>query len=192
MLNAAQNIFKKIKSIVEILLFILVIPAFFLLTSSKIPILGIRSFTVLTGSMEPHIPVGSMILVKDNWPYQVGDVITFANQGGLTVTHRVVDKLSQEGTIFYQLKGDANSAPDVEYIPEGAVVGKQLLTLPYIGRAAAFVRTFEGLFAFVILPSLLFIAIELWNIKKEFVKETEKRILAQFHHPPSLQGEALQ
>src|SRR3989344_5002720 len=83
--------------------------------------------------------------------------------------------------IAYKTQGDANQNPDSDYISEAAIIGKNLFTLPYIGRAAAYLRTFNGLFAFIILPSLLFVLFEIINIKKEIVKEAEKSLLAKMH-----------
>ena len=57
-------------------------------------VLGLTPYAVLSGSMEPSYPVGSLIYVKKMQPadVRVGDVITFVvNDELLVATHRVVD-----------------------------------------------------------------------------------------------------
>ena len=60
-----------------ILFFFLVIGAFAVLT--LIPITKYRIFNVQTGSMQPTINTGSMIVVKAVSEYRVNDIITFIN-----------------------------------------------------------------------------------------------------------------
>ena len=91
-------------------------------------IFGISSYTVLTGSMEPTIPVGSLIYVKAVDPQTLieGDVAVFYDgQSTIPVTHRVVENLTGEGQII--TKGDANAQEDIAPIPYPNVVGKMLL-----------------------------------------------------------------
>ena len=66
------------------------------------------AYVVLSGSMEPEIPTGSVVVVdgrKKEW--NPGDVITY-RRGNMVVTHRIVEK-SEEG---YCTKGDANAEED--------------------------------------------------------------------------------
>ena len=72
-----------------------------------------RTLTVLTGSMTPTIPLGSVVLVVpvpiDE--VRVGDVITYAIpvDDHRVVTHRVVEVL-EPGVV--RTRGDANTADD--------------------------------------------------------------------------------
>jgi signal peptidase I len=72
--------------------------------------------TVESGSMEPTLPVHSLILVEEARPrdVHVGDIITFDPPGPTPrVTHRVVARERVEGSGWYfRTKGDANPAPD--------------------------------------------------------------------------------
>lgn len=97
--------------------------------------LGYRPAVVLSGSMEPTFPVGSIIYYKAA-PFdsiEVGDAITFhAGDGGSLVTHRVVEK--QEISQNFVTKGDANETADPNPVAYGDVAGKTWsLCIPYAG-----------------------------------------------------------
>lgn len=93
---------------------------------------GWQQYTVLTGSMEPEIPVGSMVYVEQVAPQDLseGDVVTFGS-GEETVTHRVVSNHTVEGELI--TKGDANAEEDLTPIPYSLVIGKVVLALPELG-----------------------------------------------------------
>lgn len=80
---------------------------------------------VETGSMEPTLPTGCVILAKqkdNNTVVNVGDIITFyegydrsteAPSNRVRVTHRLyAETIADDGTIWYTTKGDNNNAPD--------------------------------------------------------------------------------
>lgn len=97
------------------------------------PAIGWEQRTVLTGSMEPEIPVGSMIYVAPADPAELaeGDVVTFENEGGDIVAHRVESNRAVEGELI--TKGDANEGEDLAPVPYSAVRGKVVLAVPYLG-----------------------------------------------------------
>ena len=109
-------------------------------------ILGYTELAVLTGSMQPTIPVGSLIYVKEVEPstLQVGDVITYQLEGDTMVTHRVVEVNPDEGYLVTQ--GDANQDPDGQ-ITFARIVGKMDFHLPYLGYISMNIRTKTGIFA---------------------------------------------
>ena len=138
---------------------------------------GSRLFTVLSGSMEPAIKTGSMVLVSPQEKYIVGDVITFkteaernSRQPKETITHRITGIIMEEGMEEYITKGDANSSQDGGKVDKGLVVGKTVLTLPYLGYIGAYAKTQAGLIILVIIPATLIIYSEMVSIKNEIVK----------------------
>ncbi len=106
---------------------------------------GMRPLVVRSGSMEPIIHTGSMVLVKDlpAADVRVGDVVAVTRPDGVTVTHRVVN-LSRSG-VFAQLtlKGDANKANDPEPVTV-AEAGRLVWSAPVLGRIAAFTASARG------------------------------------------------
>ena len=99
-------------------------------------LLGYELFHVVSGSMEPTIPVGSVIYVRAEDPGLVdeGSIIAF-QKNGEAVTHRVVDNHRVEREFI--TKGDANEADDFEPVPYDALVGVVVRHVPEIGRLMA-------------------------------------------------------
>lgn len=99
---------------------------------------GIRTFTVLSGSMEPTYHVGSLIYVKKVDPTTIrpGQVITFMLDENTVATHRVVEVVPDEddpSTLRFRTKGDANDAEDGTLVHYKNVVGTPVFTIPYLG-----------------------------------------------------------
>lgn len=84
---------------------------------------GLRTYTVLSGSMEPTYHTGSVIYVKKiaAEDIQAGTVITFMLNEDTVVTHRVVEVVPDEEdptVLRFRTKGDANDAEDGGLEPE--------------------------------------------------------------------------
>jgi len=128
---------------------------------------------VYSGSMEPAIPVGGIVVIKpvDPETLKIGDVICFKLEGGsaTTVTHRIFN-MTEEGFIT---KGDANEDPDQWTVKKGNVIGKVVFTVPFIGYLGSFVRTPVGLILLIILPASLIIIMEARDIVKELRKQKQ-------------------
>lgn len=102
--------------------------------------LGATPYSVLTGSMSPSLPPGTLVVVKPR-PAEsigVGTVITYQRDSGSTtvVTHRVVAKsVSPTGDVLLRTRGDANGVPDAAWVREVQVRGALVYAVPYLGRA---------------------------------------------------------
>ncbi|OUN17394.1 signal peptidase I [Gemmiger sp. An87] len=108
-------------------------------------LLGYKEMVVLSGSMEPAIPVGSLIYVKpvEAAELAVGDVCTYRLPDGETfVTHRVVSIDADAQTMVTQ--GDANEDPDLD-IQFSQVYGRASFHLPYLGFVTQNIRTSVGI-----------------------------------------------
>ncbi len=101
---------------------------------------GWHPFIVFTGSMEPNIHVGSIVVVQ---PVRfesltAGDVITFSvpQNPGMPVTHRVVkaEKSLDSGAWVVTTKGDANPTADIWTVGQEQAVGKVVYAVPFVGR----------------------------------------------------------
>lgn len=132
---------------------------------------------VKSGSMEPDIQVGGVVVIKPSSSYGVGDVITFGadTKTQIPTTHRIV-AVEGEGTAqVYQTKGDANDAPDPEPVKRSEVAGKVIFSVPYLGYLLAFARTPLGFVALVGLPATLVIAEESFAIVRELRRMRARR-----------------
>lgn len=121
---------------------------------------GYQMYTVISGSMEPALPVGSLVYVKYQEPESIEkkDIIAFygSNESSSIITHRVVynKKLSGE----FVTKGDANKEKDINPISYNQYMGKVVLMIPVIGGVAQTLTTGSGkivLFSFIGLILLL-------------------------------------
>ncbi len=120
---------------------------------------GLRPLVVKSGSMEPTIPTGGMVLVRtiSATAIRVGDVVAVERPDHTRVTHRVLAVDLQGRTASLTLKGDANEDPDPVPVTV-AEVGKLVLSVPSIGRVSALLASAKGgfllgcLFTMVVLP----------------------------------------
>ena len=98
-------------------------------------LIGFRSYTVLSGSMEPKFYPGDLVvsLHKNRANIKEGDIITFRDDEEI-VTHRIIDK-TQEG---YITKGDNNNAADSFAVSNDNIIGKVLFDIPNAGYIIQF------------------------------------------------------
>ena len=100
--------------------------------------IGYNIYTVVSGSMEPAIPVGSLVYINNMAPEDVqeNEVIAFygATDGSSIITHRVVTNSTVMGEFI--TKGDANEEKDMNPIPYSHFIGKVVLTVPKVGGIA--------------------------------------------------------
>jgi signal peptidase I len=95
--------------------------------------LGYEVYNVVSGSMEPTIPIGSIIYVKEIEPAEInsGDIIAFRG-GDSIIMHRVVTNKVVEGT--FVTKGDANEGEDMNDVPYDHLVGIVVRHIPILGQ----------------------------------------------------------
>jgi signal peptidase len=96
-------------------------------------------YTVLTSSMNPSYPAGTLVITKptDAQQIRIGDVITYQIKSGeaAVITHRVIQIIepAQAGDeVKFITKGDANSLADPEVKPI-QVRGVVWYAVPFIG-----------------------------------------------------------
>lgn len=108
-------------------------------------LLGCQTMAVLSGSMEPGIPVGSIVITKEADPasIEIGDVITYRLSGNTMVTHRVVDNDNSAGQLI--TKGDANETPDASPVAYSDMVGKVAMHFPLLGYLSIYIKTPLGI-----------------------------------------------
>lgn len=122
-------------------------------------IIGDQLFVVGGGSMEPSIPIGSLVVVArtDPMTVAVGDVVTIRADNGVVVTHRIARLVDVAAGRFFELKGDANQSPDGSLVPARAMLGVVQGYLPYAGYAQAFLSSGSGEIATLAVLGALFL-----------------------------------
>ena len=127
--------------------------------SGQVPqVMGFSILQVLTGSMEPTIPEGSMLLIQETDPksLQPGDIISFFSPNpsldGALNTHRIQQVVAEGDTLEFITKGDANFLEDQQPVAAQQVVGTVIFISPTLGK---FVRLISNPLVFglaILLP----------------------------------------
>ena len=106
-------------------------------------VLGYEVYDVISGSMEPEIPLGSVIYVKHADPADIkeGEVIAY-NDGTGVIAHRVTTNRTSVGE--FVTKGDANNIEDINPVPYDAVVGRVETSVPMMGAFMALYASTVG------------------------------------------------
>lgn len=133
------------------------------LTQGYVNFFGYSVFRVVTGSMEPTIAPGSL-LISQEVPIdqiQVGDIVCFrsreANMLGKSITHRVISVFENGGQICLETRGDANPVADALPVLQSNLIGKVVV---YTGQNNAladimsFLTSGPGFMICVVLPCL--------------------------------------
>jgi len=121
--------------------------------------LGISPLIVLSGSMQPAIMPGDVVVIKEQAPdqYKLGDVATYL-EGNTAFTHRLV---AEENGLFV-LKGDNNNVAD-DTIAAEKLIGKVILRVPKLGLAILYFKTLPGMLVLLFLLVLCIYGEDLWE-----------------------------
>lgn len=130
---------------------------------------------VLTGSMEPNLPVDALVLVHQQESYEARDVVVYQD-GASLVIHRLI---SIDGETAVTM-GDANSVED-DPIKVSAIKGKMVAHVPGVGAAARFLKSPVGSILILLAAAALFELPYLWERKqaedkREQIKEEIRRL----------------
>lgn len=135
------------------------------LSKGHVSLGGHSFFRVVTGSMEPELPVGSLILTtrEDIEEIEIGDIVCFKSHDpdilGKIITHRVVSKAyDKEGQVLLQTKGDANLTADGYYVDSDSLIGTvtwQSGENDFITQIMSFLSSKMGFISCIALPCLL-------------------------------------
>ena len=169
-----KKIMKWINNLISGILMILLISVASVVVVTKVSggepqLFGYQIKTVLSGSMEPGIQTGSLIAVKqavDKTNFKKGDVITFQEEEGILITHRITEVVKSGDSVLYRTKGDNNNAEDMNPVLSDNVVAKYTgSTVPYLGYFINFTQSKNGAFLLLIpgLLLLIYSGITIWR-----------------------------
>jgi signal peptidase len=131
-------------------------------------VIGDQPHTDLSGSMEPTISPGDVVINEpiEPWEAQVGDIVTFhdpQDQSKL-LTHRVVATKDTGSHIWFVTQGDANNTNEHWRVGATGEIGRLVYTVPWVGHLAVITRTKLGWGLLVGIPLLLILLEELVRI----------------------------
>ena len=167
-------------------------------------LLGYKRYVIETGSMEPTLPVGTMVYSKPKPPeeLQVGDIITYEPPADTNVdelvTHRIFSISHEtpnqqaeipapdsgpsgpESRLIFKTKGDANEDPDPWHFVLGDKgAAREEHHLPYLGYVYLALGNSKVRLLVIIIPAILIMvltALSLWRWAGEEQKEERARI----------------
>ena len=183
---------RRVNVLITVLLILAVLLCLFVviqvLGKGYVNIAGYSLFRVVTGSMEPEIPVGALLICEqvEMDTVQVRDIICFRAQDsailGKMMTHRVVDVLNgADGSVMFETRGDANLASDGYLVTQTNFVGKVIW---YTGANSLLSEIFSfftnkvGFLACIVFPCLLLAGL----ILKDCVKNIKNELQATLDH----------
>jgi signal peptidase I len=131
-----KTVVRTIRQLLDAALVVLVVSVIALvLASSAGPALG-HQFVVIRGSsMNPAIPLGSLVdLVSvDPADLRPGDVVTLKEPAGAVITHRITRLVHLPDGLYVETKGDANDQVDTPVQPVSVVSGRIGFSIPMLG-----------------------------------------------------------
>lgn len=169
--NKPHGLMRTFRGIFDVLLMLVIVGALVLFLLPRL--MGADLLVVVSRSMEPTIPMGSIVVsLPETNPDQisVGDVITFTAEGlggeAALVTHRVVEVVDRGVKPRFRTQGDAVEVSDLVLVAPDDLIGKVWLSLPLVGYLVALLRTPLGYLAIVGFPTSMFILREWWEIRR--------------------------
>jgi len=163
---------KRILAVAGFLLLLLIVVPFVIYAVPQV-VGAEHSYVVLSGSMEPTISPGDIVVVDQTNPTDIeeGDIITFLREDAdRPTTHRVVDIVEQNGNVAFETAGDNNDAADQGLVSPSQIQGKiptvagSLFVIPYAGHVILFAGTTLGFALLVLIPIVLLLANEIYTM----------------------------
>ena len=149
---------KKICNVLSMVVFLgLLVIAGFLFVPKM---LGYDEYAVLSGSMEPGIPVGAIVYDKN----------FTGSEAGTLVTHRIISVDKEEQTVVTQ--GDANNIADAAPVAWQQIIGVYAFHIPYLGYISIYAKTPLGI---AVVCGVLIVLI-LLNFIPDILEEDKKKI----------------
>lgn len=126
---------------------------------------GIKTYVIVSGSMQPELNIGDMVVVKEvsDMDLNVGDIISYRN-GQSIITHRIHQVNYVDGKKQYITKGDYNNIQDSIVITIDSIEGKVINNLKGVGYISLFL---QSKYSIIIITIVFFIYLLSKKNKKE-------------------------
>ena len=146
-------------------------------------ILGYQTFVILTDSMEPVIPTGSAVLVKnlkDDEEPKEGDIVSFRvdrlGEDAVFTHYYRGTETEEDGSTRYLTQGATAERPDDYITHRQDIIGTYVFHIPYVGRIVLFLKSPFALIELGIIMIIMIIYQLLWDkFDKEEQAEKEKQ-----------------
>ena len=138
-------------------------------------ICGYSFMTVLTSSMQDEIPQGSLVVNKmvDTSTLEVGDDITYLSGANTTITHRIVDVITDDdGNLYFQTQGIMNEYTDPQLVSSDNVVGIVVFHNLLLGKIVTCVKKYIFLvILFTVVLTGLYVVLKKINAPEEISED---------------------
>lgn len=183
-INKRKQRAKKVKSKLVLLVYIILIPMLIynisliaqtIINPNKTPsFFGIKTYVIISGSMQPELNIGDIVIVKDiSEELEKGDIISF-RQGQTVVTHRIsrIETIGEQKQ--YKTRGDNNNTEDSGTIKQELIEGKVVGKIPYIGKLTLLL---QGKMSIIVILVILYIYISYIGKRKKRKNERKQKRL---------------
>ena len=178
--------------VIAILIPILSLALYSKLTGNVSMVGGKAMMVVATGSMSykhnsndyleendlnNHFPAFSIIFVEkvEQDELKQYDVISFVNDEGRNIIHRIIDVVIENGETKYITRGDANNKTDDYHVCYNDIVGRYYdVYIPGVGMLILFFQSFPGFITFL---AVLYCLLMIDHFSKKTQEVSEKRVL---------------
>lgn len=116
---------------------------------------GYAQILVISGSMQPTVMAGDLLIIHEQDEYQEQDIVTYRSGGGL-ITHRIIEMESGQAV----MQGDANNVAD-DPVSTESIEGKVILQIPMVGNFILFLKTPMGMLLLILALSAIYVFFEL-------------------------------
>jgi signal peptidase I len=127
-----------------------------------------ESLTVTSGSMEPTIGTGDVVVARQIPPMdaRVGDIVTFRDPllHDRLITHRVREIHVLQDKVLFVTKGDANTNTEHWVVPVDGTIGRVAFHVPRLGYFMVWIHSTFGVLLLIVLPTLVLGVSELWHL----------------------------
>lgn len=137
--------------------------------------LGIKTYVIISGSMQPELKIGDIVVVKKitQEDLKVDDIISFRH-GQSVITHRISRIIEEDGERKYITKGDFNNAEDSESVTYNNIEGKVIRSVPQFGKIALMLQD-KIVIIFLIIVLYIYLVYS-GELKKKKMQRRMKRI----------------
>ncbi len=139
------------------------------------PLFNVTFHVIVGSSMEPTIKLGSVVGLAEISPANVqkGDIIAFTvDQMDIPVTHRVLERIEENGVYRFRTQGDNVEDPDPWVVEPGNILGKVVFAIPYVGRLTQLIKDPLGFIVIIGFPAT---AVVLFQVYELFFKKPQRR-----------------
>lgn len=163
-----MKVFKKILSILGTILLVILLAVVVVMFNARLSgeapsVFGYQVFRVSSGSMEPELMIGDVILIKEAEPQDIqkGDIVTYKGEEGdlddKFITHKMIeDPQLVDGRYVFHSQGIYDGAvPDPDWY-EDQLLGEFVCKIPFIDSVYSFFLKPYGLITFVLVIIVLF------------------------------------